>query len=148
MGPTSRFLDYAQGFELTFDDDDWSRLERHFAPDAVYEVRNMSFACRIAGREAIFRGLKKSLDGFDRKLPKRSIEVTDPPTEDGDSMTVGWVVTYEKAGAPPFKLRGRSTARYRGEVIVELVDEFPDGMSDEAERWVRDHAPELDASYV
>ena len=48
MGAMSRFLDYAQGFELTFDDDDWSRLERHFAPDAVYEVRNMSFACRIA----------------------------------------------------------------------------------------------------
>ena len=55
---------------------------------------------------------------------------------------------YEKAGAPPLKLRGRSTARYRGEVIVELVDEYPDGMSEETERWVRDHAPELDASYV
>jgi hypothetical protein len=148
MGPTIRFIEYAQAFEQTFDDDDWARLERYFAPDAVYEVRNTSFACRIEGRVAILRGLKKSLDGFDRKLAKRSIAITDPPSEDGDRMTVGWTATYEKPGAPAFVLRGRSTVRYRGEVIAELVDEYPDGMSDEAASWVRDHAPELDASYV
>ncbi|MGH7896970.1 MAG: nuclear transport factor 2 family protein [Candidatus Binatia bacterium] len=148
MGPMSRFFEYAQDFELAFDDDDWSRLARHFAADAVYEVRNTSFACRIEGRDAIFRGFKKSLDGFDRKLPKRSVEITDPPAEDGERMTVGWSAIYDKPGAPRLVLRGRSTARYRGDVIAELVDEYPDGMGAEAERWAREHAPGLDASYV
>jgi hypothetical protein len=148
MGPTARFARYAQDFEATYDDDDWSRLERHFAPDAVYEVRNVRFACRLVGRDAILGGLKKSLDGFDRRLPKRGLAITDPPVEDGDAMTVGWTATYEPSGAPAFVLHGRSTVRYRGEVIAELVDEYPDGMSDAVERWGRAHVPGMDASYA
>jgi hypothetical protein len=143
-----RFFEYAQDFEKTFDDDDWSRLECYFAPDAVYEVRNAPFACRIEGRSAILRGLKKSLDGFDRRLPKRSFEVTEAPKEEGQIVTVGWAATYAKPGAPPLKGRGRTTARYEGDLIVELVDEYPEGGGPEFERWIRDHAPGLDASYV
>lgn len=44
---TDRFIAYALDFEQTYDDDDWSRLEHHFAPDAVYEVRNTAFGCRL-----------------------------------------------------------------------------------------------------
>lgn len=148
MGPTARFIQYAQGFEETFDDDDWSRLERFFAPDATYEVRNVSFGCRLEGRDAILRGMKRSLDGFDRKLPKRAVAITEPPSEDGERMTVGWTATYEKPGAPPFVLRGRSRVRYRDGVIAELVDEYADGMDAEATGWLQKHAPGLDASYV
>jgi len=147
MGPLQRFLEYAQDFEKTFDDDDWSRLERHFAPDAVYEVKNAPFACRLEGRAAILRGLKKSLDGFDRRLPKRALEVTEAPKEDGETVTVGWAATYRKAGAPPLVGRGRTSARYRGEVIALLVDEYPKGAGPAFAAWIRDHAPELDASY-
>jgi hypothetical protein len=148
MGPTARFIEYAQAFEETFDDDDWSRLERFFAPGATYDVRNVSFGCHLVGRDAIFRGMKRSLDGFDRQLPKRAIAVTEPPSEDGERMTVGWSATYEKPGTPPFVLRGRSTVRYHDGVIAELVDEYPDGMDQEARDWLQKHAPGLDASYV
>ena len=33
------FAAYAADFEKTFKDDDWSRLERYFAPDATYQVK-------------------------------------------------------------------------------------------------------------
>jgi len=149
MGPTTlRFFAYAQDFEQTFLDDDWSRLAQYFQPDAVYEVRNVPFGCRIEGPEAIFRGIKKSLDNFDRRFAERRPEITDPPAEAGDSVSVGWAVTYVKPSAPAFVLRGRSTARFRGDRIVHLVDEYPDGMADEAASWSRVHAPDLDASYV
>ena len=148
MGPTTRFFEYAQDFEQTCLDDDWTRLARHFEPGAVYEVRNIPFACRIEGREAIFSGIKRSLDGFDRRFAERRPEITDPPVESGDTVSVGWQVTYVKPGAPPFLLRGRSTARYRGERIAHLVDEYPDEMGAEAARWVGAHAPEFDAAYV
>jgi hypothetical protein len=149
MGPTTlRFFAYAQDFEQTYADDDWSRLAQYFQPDAVYEVRNVPFGCRLEGRDTIFRGIKKSLDNFDRRFAERRPEITDPPAESGDSVSVGWAVTYVKPGAPPFVLRGRSTARFGGERIVHLVDEYPDGMADEAARWARAHAPDLDASYV
>ena len=148
MGPTSHFFEYAQDFEKTFVDDDWSRLARYFVPDAVYEVRNVPFACRIQGADAIFRGIKKSLDGFDRRFAQRSLEVVDPPVEEDDTVSVGWAVTYVKPGAPPFRLRGRSMARYRDGRIAHLVDEYPDGMTAEAAAWQAAHAPDLDASYV
>jgi hypothetical protein len=143
MGALERFFEYAQDFEKTYDDDDWSRLERYFAPDAVYEVRNASFGCRLEGPQAILRGLKRSLDGFDRRLVKRTIGIDGVPTEQGDTASLGWTATYTAPGAPPFVLRGRSTARYRGDLIVELVDAYPDGMDEEATAWARRYAPDL-----
>jgi hypothetical protein len=148
MGALAKFIEYAQDFETTYDDDDWSRLERYFAPDAVYEVRNTSFACRLEGPKAILRGLKKSLDGFDRRMPKRVVAPTDDMREEPDCLVVGWTATYSPPGAPVFVLRGRSTARYRDGVLFELIDEYPDGMDEEAAAWVRQHAPGLDASYA
>ena len=148
MGPLANFMEYAQAFEQTFDDDDWSRLTKYFAPDAVYEVKNVPFACRIEGREAIFRGIKKSLDTFDRKLPKRGIEVTEPPVEDGETVTAGMAVTYQKPGAPPLVLRGRVFARYRGDVIVEMRDEYADGVQDAFLKWAPEHGQGLSGSYV
>ena len=148
MAAMTQFFEYAQDFEKTFVDDDWSRLERFFEPDAVYEVRNVPFGCRLQGPAAIFRGIKKSLDGFDRRFAERRPEITDPPAETGDTVSVGWAVTYVKNGAPPFRLRGRSTAHFRGERIAHLVDEYPDGMAAEAETWLGAHAPDFSAAYV
>jgi hypothetical protein len=148
MEPMERFFAYAADFEKTYDDDDWSRVEGYFARDAVYEVRNSVFACRIEGVHAILRGLKKSLDGFDRRVAKRTLALADGPTALDDGLTFGWTATYAVPGAPDFVLRGRSTARYRGDAIVELVDEYPDGMDAEAARWAAAYAPGMNASYV
>jgi hypothetical protein len=148
MGTTDTFLGYAQDFEQTYVDDDWSRLERYFAPDAVYEVRNVPFACRLVGPQAIFRGIKKSLDGFDRRMDARTVAVVDGPYVEGEQVSLGWTVTYGKRGAPDFVLRGRSSARIVDGKIVELADEYPDGMAEEAGTWFAKHAPDADPSYA
>jgi len=62
---------YAADFEQTYKDDDWSRLDRYFAPDATYQVKGDPFTTNLKGREAIFKGIKKSLDGFDRRFVTR-----------------------------------------------------------------------------
>ena len=147
MDTLQRFLAYAGDFEKTLADDDWSRLTQYFNDDAVYEVKAPSFGCKLEGPKAIFAGIKKSLDGFDRRFAERRPEITEPPAEAGDTVSVGWAVTYVKPGAPPFRLRGRSTARYRGERIVHLIDAYPDGMAAEAETWLGAHAPDFDAAY-
>ncbi|MGH7803424.1 MAG: hypothetical protein ACREQJ_03690, partial [Candidatus Binatia bacterium] len=95
-----------------------------------------------------FRGIQKSLDTFDRQLPKRGIEVTEPPVEDGETMTVGMAVTYQKPGAPPLVLRGRVTARYRGEVIAHMADVYEPGIREAFEAWAREHGRGLTGSYV
>ena len=74
--------------------------------------------------------------------------MTEPPKEEGQTVTVGWSATYTKPGAPDLVGYGRSTARYEGEFIAELVDEYPAGAGDALESWIRDHAPGLDAAYV
>jgi hypothetical protein len=148
MGVIESFMAYAADFEITYADDDWSRLERHLADDCVYEVENISFACRIEGREAILAAIRKSLDGFDRRMDGRKIAVTRGPEADGDSLEADWEVTYSKAGAPDFVLKGSSLARLDGDRIVHLRDRYPDGMSEDAEAWIRKHAPEIDPSYL
>lgn len=147
MTPEQRFFEYALAFEETYADDDWARLEPFLADDVTYEVRNVPFACRLEGRAAVLRGLKKSLEGFDRCCARRRVEVTEAPRTEGDTVTVGWEGTYAWPGAPDLRFRGRSSATVEGGRIVTLVDEYPDGEGDRMLAWIAAHAPELDASY-
>jgi len=148
MSAMARFLAYARDFERTYDDDDWSGITRLSAPAAVYGVGNGRFACRLVGPDAIGRGLKRSLDGFDRRLPKRTLGLTAPPTITADRVEAPWTATYAPAGAPPLVLRGHSAVRVEDGLIVELVDTYPDGMDAEAAAWTTAYAPGLDVGYV
>ena len=140
-----RFLAYAQDFEKTYVDDDWSRLERYFAPDATYEVTGATPAL-LKGRDAIFRGIKKSLDGFDRKFAKRELEIEGAPAVEGDTIMVDWLGIYTRAGTPALRVRGRSVARYKGDLIAQLKDEMK---PDEAlVKWFGQYGQGLDGSYT
>ena len=142
-----RFLAYAQDFEKTYVDDDWSRLERYFAPDATYEVTGATPAL-LKGRDAIFRGIKKSLDGFDRKFAGRDIAVTSGPDVAGDELRAGWQVTYKIDGKPPFVLRGRSEAHFRDGKISYLADSYAPSVADELAAWQKKTGVALDPSYT
>ena len=148
MTNLDRFLEYATEFEKTFEDDDWARLERFFHPDATYEVRGVSFACHLDGRAAILRGIRKSLDGFDRRCDSREIGLTDPPEERDGTVIVRWKGTYTYGDAPPVTLQGRSEARYEKGVIVELSDTYEPQLAAGIDAWMKAHGKGLDASYV
>ena len=148
MTPLQRFGAYAQDFELTFKDDDWSRLAQYFAPDATYEVTGDPFTCRLRGHDAIFKGIKKSLDGFDRRFASREIALEGAPVEQGDSVMLSWSVTYGRPGAPPFVLRGRSTATYADGVIARLADSYDEGARKDFSSWLAQYGRDLDPSYV
>ena len=143
-----RFLAYAGDFEKTLKDDDWSRLRQYFADDAVYEVKAKSFGCRLTGPAAIFAGMKKSLDGFDRKFTSRDVEVTSGPQIAGDEITMGWKVVYHKDGVPDFVLRGRSTVRYAGDRIAYLSDGYDPSAEEEFAAWQRESGMRIDPAYT
>lgn len=143
-----RFMAYAADFEKTLVDDDWSRLRQYFAADAVYQVDAIGFGCKLTGPDAIFKGIKKSLDGFDRKFDGRSVEVTSGPEMDGDTMRMSWAVTYRKAGKTPYVLRGKSSVRYRDGKIVALADSYGPEVDGEAAAWMQQNGITLDPSYV
>ena len=148
MSFLDRFIAYAADFEQTYLDDDWSRLERYFTEDAVYEVKNVPFACRLEGRAAVLRGIRKSLDGFDRKFAVRRVEVTGAPEILPDGVAVPWKGTYEGEALEPVTIRGRSQARYLGDRIVYLSDTYEDGIGERTMAWARKHGGEFDPSYV
>ena len=106
------------------------------------------FACEIRGREAIFKGMKKSLDGFDRRFTTREIALEGAPAVEGDTVTLAWSVTYGRPGSPPLVLRGRSTATYAGERITRLVDAYDAEAIATTTAWLRQHGADLDPSYV
>ena len=147
MDVLQEFMQYAGEFERTVVDDDWTRLHRFFAPDAVYEVSG-PLGCRLVGPDAIFAGIKKSLDGFDRKFTGRAIAVTSGPEVAGDGLRAGWEVTYTLDGKPPFVLRGRSEARYRDGRIAYLADHYEPSIADELAGWQASSGVPLDPSYT
>jgi hypothetical protein len=142
-----RFLAYANDFEKTLVDDDWTRLRGYFADDAVYEVKAESFGCRLSGRDAIFAGIRKSLNGFDRKFSSRDVSVTSGPEVTADQIVLGWQLVYHKEGLPPFTLRGRSTARYAGDKIAYLSDSYDPSVADDMASWQRTTGVRLDPAY-
>jgi hypothetical protein len=148
MDILSHFLAYAADFEKTYADDDWRRLAQYFHDDAVYEVSGMNIDCRLKGPAAIFKGIKKSLDGFDRRFEAREIAVVSGPEVDSDVLRAGWTVTYRKPGLDPFVMRGASEARYRDGKIAVLADAYDARMLEESDAWRAKHALEIDPSYV
>ncbi len=122
------FLDFAAGFEKTFADDDWTRLECYFAEDASYSVTGgPPLGGCWEGRSALLAHLQDSLNELDRRLDVRKTEILGAPTIEASSIAFDWRGTYELAGKPDLVIEGRETAVYRGGVIHSLEDAMREG---------------------
>ena len=149
---TKVFMDYASAFEQTYIDDDWSRLTPYFSKDATYEVRGGPLACKLSGRDAIVAGLKKSIDGLDRRCTDRRLELTEGPNVVGDDssreLSIAWRVTYQYRDAPELVLPGRSTFTIADGVIVGMRDEYDEKEMGGVGAWMLKYGEGLDAAYV
>lgn len=139
---------FAAAFEETYADDNWERLRQYVDDAAVYEVEGAGFDCRLEGPDAIFAGIKKSLDGFDRQLDSRAIELLGDPVIDGDTVTLEWAVTYTKEDALDFVLRGRTQASIADSRIIWMKDSYSEEMTVEAAKWLGKWGPGLDGRYI
>lgn len=153
MDPATKvFMDYAAAFEQTYADDDWSRLTPFFAEDATYEVRGGPLACRLSGRDAILAGLKKSIDGLDRRCAERHLELTEGPKANGadnsDELSIAWRATYRYRDAPKLALPGRSVFTIADGVIIGMRDEYDDKEMGGVSAWMLEYGEGLDGAYV
>ena len=150
--PVQVFMDYAAAFEETYVDDDWSRLTPFFHENARYQVLGGPMACEIGGREAIFRGLKKSIDGLDRRFDERVIEISDGPhvtkQADGEEVGIGWLVTYRRGDAPKIGIPGRSVLTVVDGRIAAMRDEYDVAAMAPVGAWLQQYGADLDGSYV
>ena len=140
MGIQDRYLAYANAFEETFVDDDWSRIEPYFTESAVYEGEPDA-----RGRAALIAKLKGGIDAFDRRMDGRSIEFQ-KPTTNGDTLVVRWKGTYTKKGRPDIVISGTETAVFEGDRIARLRDSFDPEAQKAMGEWMAAHGSSLQGS--
>jgi hypothetical protein len=135
MSIAERYLAYADAFEETYEDDDWSRIEPFFTEDAVYESGPGEDA---VGRDAVLAKLKSGVDGLDRKMDARTPHFESPAVE-GDTLRMDWTVTYSKAGLPDLVLSGVEIAVFEGDRIARLRDEIDPETAKAMGEWIAEH---------
>jgi hypothetical protein len=145
MSIKDRYAAYADAFEQTFEDDDWTRIEEYFTEDAIYRP-NGTEEGQIAGRDATLERLKGGVDQFDRRMDLREIRFTNDLRENGSFVEADWEVKYQKAGTPDVVISGTETAEFRGDRIYILSDTFEPEAKAKIEAWMRDHGKTLTQS--
>jgi ketosteroid isomerase-like protein len=132
-----RFLAYADAFEKTLTDDDWSRLAPYFTADAVLDNEPVA-----RGRDAVLAKLKSGVEEFDRRMDSRTLDLHSPSV-DGDTVTVQWTCRFTKAGVPDLVLTGSEMARFDGDRIARMWDVLAPGVEATMGRWLAEHGAAL-----
>jgi ketosteroid isomerase-like protein len=143
------FLRYAQAFEQTYADDDWSRLDEFLAPDVVYRVLGTDgWDCVVEGRQAVYAAIRKFLDGFDRHCTRRVSPGSAPPSVEGDCLRVTGSATYRRGDSDELVLDMELMAEFRDGAIVALSDVYPVATVRRMTPWMARFGQGLDPSYV
>lgn len=114
---------YAAAFEESLIDDDWSRLEQYFTPDASYAPGD---GTQARGRDAVLLALKESVTALERKCDSREIVGTPDISEEGNTITLKFTIKYTREGLPDLLLPGYETALFTDGAIQEMEDIFED----------------------
>lgn len=138
MGIVDRYQAYADAFEQSYEDDDWSHVEPFFTEDAVYD--GAPEAAR--GRAAVLAKLKGGVDTFDRNMDSRTPDFQ-TPTADGNTVRTEWKVTYTKAGCPDLVISGHEIAEFEGDRIARLLDVFDPQAEASMGEWMTAHGAKL-----
>ena len=137
MSILDRYRAYADAFEESYADNDWSRLEAYFTEGAVYEGDPDA-----RGRDAVLAKLQGGVDNFDRRMDRRTPDFQ-TPTVDGNTLTMSWTVRYTKAGAPDLAISGVETAVFEGDRIALLRDTFDPEAEKGMGQWMAAHGASL-----
>ncbi len=142
MDIAARYQAYAQAFEESYDDDDFSRLEPYFTEDAVYRFAPGEDG-QVQGRDAVLARLKGGVDAFDRRMDHRRLDFEGDPSVDGDTTTARWKGVYTKAGLPDLVISGVEHATFVGDRIAVLADDFDPEAQKGLEEWMQAHGAKL-----
>ena len=122
MNLLERFAEFEADFDKTVKDDRWSRMERYFTEDAVYQTYGDA-GRRTVGRDRIFRRLSRELDAFDRRCKWRRVVTTSGPELDENRVLRNWVCTFHIDGAADLMIEGSERITFDGDRIAILEEE-------------------------
>ena len=123
----TRFEQYADDFDKTVQDDNWSRIRRHFTDDAVREEHALPLiSLRHERIETIIDEWRRMVANFDRRFDVRILVRTGPARQEGSIVTLPWVGIYIIGDTPALLGEGREIARYEGDRIKHLQTTWTD----------------------
>ena len=140
MNIEDRFQAYAADFELSYADDDWSRLAQYFTADASYDAGDGSETA--TGRDAVLQKFQDSVNGLDRTMGQREVQLHSV-VSDGDTVVAEWTACYTNTGLPPLEISGTESARFDGDAIAELRDEISAESQAAFGSWMEAHGGAL-----
>jgi SnoaL-like protein len=136
---------YAVAFEQSFADDDWHRLESHFAPEAEREVLGGGMlAYHSVGREHVIADLKRNVEDMDRRFDLRIPEIVAGPEERDGAVWMDWRLTFRRAGLPDLQLTGSHGTWHRDGVITRIEEHVSDADGVAVEAYLRKHDAALE----
>jgi hypothetical protein len=138
MGIQDRYLAYAQAFEQSYEDGDWSRIEQYFTKDAVYEGEPLA-----RGRDAVLARLENAVGSFDQRMDSRTLTF-EKPTTSGNEVKVRWKAAYTKRGLPDLVITGVEIATFEGDRIANLRDDFDPAAQKAMGEWMAKHGKVLE----
>ncbi len=121
MTNLEQFERYANAFEQTMIDDDWSRLGEYFAVHATYEPGDGRVG---EGREGVVEALRQGVVALDRRFSAREIVETNLREADG-VVTLSFRACYRDGDLPPLVIEGEERAYFEQGEIVRLEDSIP-----------------------
>ncbi|WP_372798040.1 nuclear transport factor 2 family protein [Litorivivens sp.] len=133
------FKAYAEAFELTYEDDDWSRLEPHFAPQACYLPGNGQ---TLNGREKVIAYLRDNVNKIDRRFDSRAPSLVDAAITD-NQFKLTWRAEYKKEGLPDLVIGGLEIATFEDGRIVHLEDIYEPEVVAGFEWWMSEYGDRL-----
>ena len=147
MDTLEQFGAYAADFEATFADDDWMRISERYHPDIRYLVTGSPYDCELKGRDAVIAGLKKALDGFDRRFDRRVLSPAGDPAIEPGKVSFPAHCLYEKDGLPTLEFNLTETVALNDDGLITLIhDDYPAGQ-DHVHEWLNSNSADFDPSY-
>jgi hypothetical protein len=140
MSMEERFLAYAADFEVSYEDNDWSRLAQYFTEAASYDAGDGSPVAR--GRDAVLQKFQDAVDGLDRRMGSREVIPGQLSTE-GDTVVLLWTARYSTEGLPVLEFEGTEYARFEGDQMAELRDVISEQGHAALADWMAAHGDAL-----
>ncbi|UCE88883.1 MAG: nuclear transport factor 2 family protein [Pseudomonadota bacterium] len=142
MGIVQTFESFAADFEVTVQDDNWSRLEKYLAEDATYEnVGGPDPKCN--GRTAVVAYWKNDVANNDRRFDTRTLVALTSPTITENRLSRRWRCTYTLAGTPDLVVEGEARYLFDGDLIKAIEEEVTPASLQNYSEWMQQHGDKL-----
>ena len=136
------FESFAADFEITLNDDNWSRLKKYFTGGATYKnVGDPGSECE--GRDAILSYLKADVNNFDRKFDSRSLVALTPVKATGNRLSRLWQTTFKLKETPDLIVEGEARYQFEGELIKAIEEELTPESLQRLSQWMQDYGNKL-----